>query len=204
MKKERIKAIVFDIAGVVYLDDYQGVYTNLAKIFKFSLTDFNKARENFFLKSQLGKVSAGGYELSIAKQLELKDKMKFAKKWISLREKAMKPNKKLINLIKRLDKTYLLATLTNVMLATEKLRQKKKIYRFFRVNIVSCKVGMSKPNKNIYLLLLKKLKIPAREIIFIDDSKINLKPAKKLGMKTILFKNNKQLVKDLRKLGVKI
>jgi hypothetical protein len=41
-----------------------------------------------------------------------------------------------------------------------------------------------------------------KEASFIDDYQICLDGAKKLGMKTILFKNNKQLIKDLKKLGV--
>jgi FMN phosphatase YigB (HAD superfamily) len=36
--------------------------------------------------------------------------------------------------------------------------------------------------------------------LFIDNREWNLKPARKLGMKTILFKNNKQTIKDLKKL----
>ena len=43
-----------------------------------------------------------------------------------------------------------------------------------------------------------------KEVLFIDNQEWNLKPARKLRMKTILFKDNKQFVKDLKKLGVSV
>ena len=39
-------------------------------------------------------------------------------------------------------------------------------------------------------------------ILFVDNREWNLIPARKLGMKTILFENNKQLAKDLRELHI--
>jgi FMN phosphatase YigB (HAD superfamily) len=50
---------------------------------------------------------------------------------------------------------------------------------------------------------LKKLKIDPRQCIFVDDKKENLLPAKKLGMKTILFKNLNNLKEKLLIFGVK-
>jgi len=42
------------------------------------------------------------------------------------------------------------------------------------------------------------------EAVFIDNRDWNIIPAKKLGMKTVLFRNNKQTFRELKKLGVKI
>src|SRR3989344_5580160 len=43
---------------------------------------------------------------------------------------------------------------------------------------------------------LKKLNLSPKEILFIDNQKWNILPAKKLGMSVILFKSNKQLFYD--------
>ena len=66
--------------------------------------------------------------------------------------------------------------------------------------VVSCDVGIRKPNPKIYKMILKKLKLKGKSCIFIDNQKWNLIPAKKLGMKTILFKDNKQADEKLKKL----
>ena len=78
----------------------------------------------------------------------------------------------------------------------------EKYTKKFNAVIVSCDVGIRKPNPKIYKLVLKKLKLPAKNTVFIDNQKWNIKPAKKLGMNTILFKNNKQTLKELKKLKV--
>ena len=44
--------------------------------------------------------------------------------------------------------------------------------------------------------MLKKLKLRPGQCLFIDNQEWNLRPAKKLKMHTILFKNNKQLFKE--------
>jgi FMN phosphatase YigB (HAD superfamily) len=48
--------------------------------------------------------------------------------------------------------------------------------------------------------MLKKLNSKPNECIIIDDEESNLLPAKKLGIKTILFKNPKQLKEQLESL----
>ena len=52
--------------------------------------------------------------------------------------------------------------------------------------------------------MLERLKVKANECIYIDDREVNLEPAKKLGMKTILFRNAKQLKKELINYDIKI
>jgi putative hydrolase of the HAD superfamily len=59
---------------------------------------------------------------------------------------------------------------------------------------------MRKPELKIYRLTLKKLKVKPEECIFIDDKEKNLKPAKKLGIKTVLAKNPKQVIRDVCKI----
>jgi len=63
---------------------------------------------------------------------------------------------------------------------------------------------MKKPHKKIYVYTLKKLGAKPHECIFIDNLKRNTDSAKKLGIKTIHFRNSKQLRKDLTRLSVKI
>ncbi|NCO04696.1 MAG: HAD-IA family hydrolase, partial [Candidatus Magasanikbacteria bacterium] len=69
---------------------------------------------------------------------------------------------------------------------------------------ISCDVGIRKPSKEIYKIILKKLKMKPGECVFIDNQEWNTKPAEKLGMKSIVYSNNKQTFKELNKLGVKV
>jgi len=59
-----------------------------------------------------------------------------------------------------------------------------------------------KPNPGIYKLLLKKLRLPAKKVLFIDNREWNLRPARELGIKTILFESNRQLIRSFISKGI--
>lgn len=75
-----------------------------------------------------------------------------------------------------------------------------KIYEPFEIKVLSCDVGISKPNPQIYKLTLNKLKITPKEAIFIDNSETNTNSAKKIGINEILFHNSSQLKQKIEEL----
>lgn len=68
--------------------------------------------------------------------------------------------------------------------------------------ILSYRDKVIKPDTKIYELLLNRYGLNAKECVFMDDTEKNLPPAEKLGMHTILFRDKKQAVAELEKLGV--
>ncbi|XP_008047299.2 bifunctional epoxide hydrolase 2 [Carlito syrichta] len=63
--------------------------------------------------------------------------------------------------------------------------------------IESCRVGMAKPEPQIYKLLLDTLKASPHEVVFLDDIGANLKPARDLGMVTILVHDTDTALREL-------
>lgn len=63
--------------------------------------------------------------------------------------------------------------------------------------IFSCFENISKPNTEIYYNLINKYGIDVNETIFIDDTKSNIEIANKIGFKTILFTDIKQITCEL-------
>ena len=55
--------------------------------------------------------------------------------------------------------------------------------------VFSCFENISKPNVELYSILINKYKINVEETMFIDDTKANIISAKEIGLKTILFEN---------------
>ncbi len=80
------------------------------------------------------------------------------------------------------------------------LDKKYNISQNFDFVIISALEGISKPNSEIYKLMLSKTNNKPQECIYIDDLEHNLSPAKQLGMQTIFFQNPKQLNKKLLEL----
>ncbi len=65
-------------------------------------------------------------------------------------------------------------------------------------------MGLVKPDERIYNLILEKLTLEAKECVFIDDRKVNVEGAERVGIKTILFQNVKQLRKKLISYGIRL
>jgi len=202
-----IKAIVFDIGSVVTKTDFNGFnrkLTKLAKDYKINSDKFHKLQGKYSKKSMIGKLSDNEFKGKILNELDVKNKREFIKKWDNFLDLSMKLDKKVYSLISKLKRNYIIVSFSNVTPMFHKMRVRKRVYRHFKYNLLSHQIGLQKPSLKFYKLLINKAKVKPREIVFIDDNKENLIPAVKLGMKTILYKNNNQLIRDLEKLGVKI
>ena len=62
---------------------------------------------------------------------------------------------------------------------------------------------MTKPDRQIYELLLERFGLKAVECVFLDDTKKNIDGAHVVGIHGILFQNREQAVAELKKLCAK-
>jgi len=70
----------------------------------------------------------------------------------------------------------------------------------FDVALFSSEVGVRKPDKAIFDLMLAKLGIKPQEAIFIDDFTINVRGAAEVGLNTIQFMENNQAIEEIHEL----
>ena len=214
MKKEenKIKAIIFDIGGVLALgnnpvkinNQYRslGVHQYISKKLKITLDQWFDAIYLTYADAVEGKISGIKAISIIAKNLN-KSKRKLEKIIIKGYKKNYKKNKSLYRLAFKLKKQgYKIAILSDQWYLSNKALYIEKYLKKFNTVIISYKVKTRKPKPKIYKLTLRKLKIKPEQALFIDNQIWNTKPAKKLGFKTIVFKNNKQLFQNLKKLKI--
>ena len=69
--------------------------------------------------------------------------------------------------------------------------------------ILSYKDKITKPDRQIYELLLERFGLKAEECVFLDDTKKNIDGARAVGIHGILFHDREQAVAELQKLGIK-
>ncbi len=207
-KKPKIKAVIFDTNGVLALDIElkhgtilsKSFHAKMAKSLKINLDKWFDAIDTSYAKSIEGKISEKKTLNTIAKNLNFPPK-KVEKTIIKNYRKLFKKNKELYRYAFKLKKKgYKIAILSDQWHFSKKAIIDKKHNKKFDTVIVSCDVGMRKPNSKIYKMALKKLKVKPGESIFVDNRDWNLKPAEKLGIKTVLFKNNKQAIKEIEKI----
>lgn len=196
-----IKAIVFDIGGVVAKENRESQYSELCKKFNISLEEFQKIRKEKVDLFSRGKITEEEYLGYFCKKFGLSLDA-FKKEWIKLAKENYSLNKEVEKIIINLKKNYFLAVLSNIIPLHNNVRKEEDPYKHFRLKLLSFEQGFRKPDVEFYKLLLEKITFNPEEIIFIDDSEEYLFPAKKLGIKTILFKNAEQLKRDLIKIGV--
>ena len=79
----------------------------------------------------------------------------------------------------------------------DKASKVSKVMELFDDVIESSVEGIRKPNPEIYKLACRRLSVEPEKCLFIDDLGINLKPAKKMGMKTIKVVSEGQALEDI-------
>ncbi len=103
--------------------------------------------------------------------------------------------------LKQRYKTALLSNMTLEMMSD--ITEKYGVKNIFHYTFFSNEVGLMKPDKEIFNLVLKELKSLPEETLFIDDSRTNVEAASKLGMQTILFTSPDKFPEQLKTLGIK-
>ena len=212
MKKEEkpIKALIFDVGGVLRLGNYSEkpvrghrtmeVHNSIAKKLNKTIDAYFDSIDTAYTDSIVGRISEKKALKTMAVNLETTPK-KLTSLYIKTYKKYYHLNKDLIRYVFKKKKQDLkIAILSDQWYLSKKALFSKDFYNKFDETIVSCDVGLRKPDKKIYELTLKKLKLKPAQTIFIDNRDFNLIPPKKLGMKTVLFKNNKQAIREIEKL----
>jgi putative hydrolase of the HAD superfamily len=72
----------------------------------------------------------------------------------------------------------------------------------FTGTVISCRVGLCKPDRDIDDHLLQRYALAAVETFFIDDLESNLTAARSLGINTIRFEDPEQCARALRSFGL--
>ena len=83
--------------------------------------------------------------------------------------------------------------------------EEAQMTRLFDGLVISHLVGLRKPDPAIYLLGAERIGLPPERCVFVDDLPGNLKPARALGMTTLVHRDAAETVPQLEALlGVTI
>ncbi len=199
-----IKGVIFDFGGVVVSDNRKTVFKDMAKKLGGSSKPVKVAVEKALPDYQTGKINNTEFCNRIASELRIDIPIsKWQKIWGTSYIKHVKVDNKVMFLVKKLRNAgYKLAVLSNTEPPHAKFNRKTKRYKDFNTVILSCEVGLRKPDKKVYKLVLTKLNLKASECIFIDDEPRYVVAASKLGINTIHYKNPHQLKAELKGFGL--
>lgn len=115
-----------------------------------------------------------------------------------------KLNEGMLDLIKTLSPHYKLVLLSNSFRDMDKLIFSSEFIKYFDRICLSHLNSYKKPNKKAFLPLFEDFDVDPNECLFIDDQLRHVEGAQKLGVKGIVYKNTENLIKELKKLKIKL
>ncbi len=200
-----IKAIIFDYGNVIHKWD-NDIF--LKEFVKLSGKNYNYVVDVIFGqglhdKLETGEISDVIFFKTIKDKLNLKiSQDEFFKLFSS---KLFKKIETTISLIKKLKKDYKVALLSNTnKIDFEYTLKNSEGFPLFDAITLSFEVGHKKPDKEIFLDALNKLNLKPNECVFIDDIKEYSDAASKLGIHGIHYTSYEKLIKELKKLNIRV
>lgn len=196
-----IKCIIFDNGGVLSTTSSRFFIPKFMKYTAKSLDTLMKSYWEMAYPLDTGRESEIDFYKKYSNHMALKTPIKNI---LKIRRSIIKPIKGTINIIKSLKKKkYRLAMLNNEYKeCMDYLLRKYSYFKYFKTRVTSSDAHCRKPDSKIYHIMISKLKLKPHECLFVDDLEANIHTARKLGIKTILFKNPAQLKKDLKSYGI--
>jgi HAD superfamily hydrolase (TIGR01509 family) len=190
-----ITTLIFDFGGVLVNLDKQLCLAEFAKLGVFNLEKLisNYTQSGFFLGLEKGSVSAAEFRTEIKKLSAKKltdEEIDYA--WNSFLIEI--PEYKL-DLLFELRKKYRILMLSNTnaihfeQVAHREFSKKGlSLDHYFDKCYLSYKLGMAKPQEDIFAHILDNETTPANQMLFLDDGVQNIETAKRLGFATYLVK----------------
>jgi FMN phosphatase YigB (HAD superfamily) len=185
-----VKAIIFDCFGVIRVDATNIAYKKLGG---------DTEKDYQFIRDIIAKSNAGlipSAAPAFAKRLGVSEE-----KWRETVSQSSVIDYEILEYIKKLRKNYKTAMLSNVIKGgLEIWFEPGFLEEYFDVCVASGDVGFAKPEPQAYEIVADELSARLEECVMIDDRLELCEGAVAVGMRAIMYKDLKQLKKDLNQL----
>jgi HAD superfamily hydrolase (TIGR01509 family) len=189
-----IKTIAFDVGNVLlFTGDFPAnLITFLVKELGLSVSEFSAQFCEHLPKLEASRASL--LELKCFKAAENATAL-----YQDFAQKTFQINQPLLSFAQALKAHFQVGILSNVDQLLAEIPKNEEIYSLFdpRLIVLSYQANCRKPGKEIYELFLERAKTNPEECLFVDNDETNVKVGLSLGIKSILFKNNQQLKREL-------
>jgi len=191
-----VTTLIFDWGGVLTIGKHT---TSVVKIIekKYKLKNIFDFIDKLMILIDSGKISLEQFCNSINKKYKTNISEKEMKRILT---QAIKPNSKMIKLVKQLKDRYKLILVSNNNIPTIKIlkTKHKEMLDLFERLYFSVELGMRKPSKRLFEYILKDSDLNSEECLFVDDKEESIRSAKKTGIKGILFVGVEGFEKELK------
>lgn len=188
-----IKAIIFDLFGVIISDGLKVVTAELDKTKPGARQMIN----HYVRLANSGQIPPGEYGKEVSRRLNIT-----VDEWRSRIVAGEHKDSRVIDYIKATRKVYKTALLSNIASRESMNRRlsEEELNELFDVVVISGEVRVQKPEPEIFKMVVERLEVEPSECVFIDDSPGYCQAAEMLGIKSICYKDFDQMKTDLSNL----
>jgi HAD superfamily hydrolase (TIGR01509 family) len=185
----KYKAVIFDFFGVI---SSEVAHLWFEKYFPDS--QIEKLKKKYVFPADCGAVSCDRMMGRLGKLVGISSEQ-VKEEW----ESEVIIDEKVISLIKKIKTKCKVALVSDAPRDfLRKILRQNKIEKLFNLILISSELRMTKSNKKIFRLALKRLRVKAPETIFVDDDLSHVRRSEEMGIKGLVFRSEKILAKQLR------
>jgi epoxide hydrolase-like predicted phosphatase len=193
-----IKAVVFDIGGVLEITPQLGIDAKWEQKLGLNPGDMSTRLLEVWKGGSIGTITLADVHQQIGQTLNLDESAVNAYMddvWV---EYLGTLNVELYEYFRSLRPRYKTGILRNSFVgAREKEEEHYRFSELVDVFVYSHEVGMSKPDPRIYQLTCERLGVQPHEMIFLDDRAFAVTPAREIGIHGVVFQNNAQAIAEI-------
>ena len=198
-----IKAVIFDMGGVLVRTEDRAPRTALGLAFGKTYSEFDEAVFGVPTSRQAscGEITTQDHMRALMRSFGLPETDEAIKEFRDEFFAGDVVDHEMVKEIDAMRPQYVTAILSN---AWDDLRgfleDTWQIAYAFDEIFISAEMGVVKPDLTIYKMVLEALDLPAEETVFIDDFLHNIEAARTVGMHGIHFQSKEQAMGELRAL----
>ena len=198
-----IKAVYFDLGGVIVRTEHQAPRQHLAESFGMEYDDIDKVvfgggPNGSAARATIGEITEEEHWHNVMKVLKQP-----ADEYERIRDEFFGGDvidQEILDFLRSLKPNYKVGLISNAWDGLRDFIVREKFDDAFHHMIISAEVGVAKPVPKIYHIALEQFGVSPNEAIFVDDFIENIESCEKIGMKGIHFKDPKAAIQQVKEL----
>ncbi len=208
-KKKGVDTVFFDIGGVV-VDAPMEQYRVLgAEVFGCRDEHLGQCSAEFLPLLEMGKITSAEFWEKVGEKLAFMGMgravpaWRFKGFWEGILLDNLSIHREVLEISSKLRSKAKVGALSNTIQEHALVMQKQGVYQGFNPVILSCQIGMRKPNADIFLKSAELCKTKPARCLLIDDLVENIEGAQKAGFQALLYKGDpNELRHELHRMGL--
>ena len=202
--RKKIKVVYFDVGGVLINCDLERYIPICCAIFRTTPEALMREMNLRVPSLECGNINSRTFWRQIGESLwrngegTLADDVEFHALWRNIMESTLSINEDVVRLCYYMSKSGIrVGILSNAIAEHADLLRERGIYKPFTPCLISCEVGIRKPDEQIFRIAAEKAQVKPGECLFIDDVENNVIAAENVGMQGYVYTDAQSLAEEL-------